>query len=95
MKRRFYFLLLLSAIVLLTSNINLRNEKSEGMSPISLANIEALAQVEVIANTRKCSKTISMKGETNPTHITYCGSCDAQLARVWEYDGACNHSAPL
>lgn len=78
-------------------NINLSMDGSEeALSLLSLANIEALAEKEKpISDTRSCYKTISMDGPGNPTHVTYCGSCDAQLARTWKDSGSCNHNHPL
>ncbi|GAB6008831.1 NVEALA domain-containing protein [Dysgonomonas reticulitermitis] len=89
-------ILSIGAIILFAAfNLNISsNEKTT--SSLSLANIEALAQNEnPIADTRSCHQTISMEGSGNPTHVTYCGSCDAQLARTWSNSGSCNHIYPL
>lgn len=47
---------------------------------LTFANIEALARGESGSGIT-CWRTVSMEGAGRPTHYTYCGSCDAVLAR--------------
>jgi len=94
-----YIALFIGAIILFVAlNVNLSVKTSSNdkmLSSLSLANIEALAIREVISNSRSCYRTISMKGDGNATHQTYCGSCDAELAKEWSNDSSCSHNHPL
>ena len=47
---------------------------------LAFANMEALARGESGSGIT-CWRTVSMNGAGRPAHYTYCGSCDAVLAR--------------
>ncbi|RHD83326.1 hypothetical protein DW778_11380 [Odoribacter splanchnicus] len=47
---------------------------------LAFANMEALARGESGSGIT-CWRTVSMNGADRPAHYTYCGSCDAVLAR--------------
>ena len=47
---------------------------------LAFANMEALARGESGSGIT-CWRTVSMNGAGRPPHYTYCGSCDAVLAR--------------
>lgn len=67
------------------------NTKSEFTSDLVLQNIEALASGEGSGNPLKCWRTISDDGPNTQTHVTYCGSCDAILARTWYRESQCQN----
>ena len=56
---------------------------------VTLENIEALAQGESGGDTLNCWHTISEDGPNALTHKTYCGNCDARLARGWSNASTC------
>lgn len=66
------------------------NQETSTMSDLMLINVEALANGE---NGQKldCWSTVSSNGNVLATHVTYCGSCSAVLAKSWSNKSMCNN----
>ncbi|WP_300695437.1 NVEALA domain-containing protein [uncultured Bacteroides sp.] len=81
---------LLSLIVVVAMVIGLISKKEDlPVSDLMLANIEALASYESGGSALNCWQTINSTGSSLPTHVTYCLSCSAQLARRWSGSSSC------
>lgn len=81
----FLFLIVSVALVKIISN-----KSSYETSDLMLANIEALASGESNTGTKlDCWDSVSNKGNVLQTHVTYCGDCNAVLARSWSSQSMC------
>lgn len=67
------------------------NAKPEPTSDLILQNIEALASGETSGKPLKCWRNISDDSASPQTHVTYCGNCDAILARTWSRESQCQN----
>ena len=56
---------------------------------VTLENIDALAGQEGGLKTIDCYESIHEIGPNGLTHVTYCGSCKARLARDWWDKSTC------
>jgi hypothetical protein len=83
------FVFFATILFLAMFNTKLTN-KEEKYSALTLANIEALAQGENWVPNTTCFITISSSGSGNLTHITWCGSCNPELAKSWSGEIKCN-----
>ena len=80
-----FVVLVIAAIIAWNVHVS---SKGYGLSDMSLANVEALARSEDM-HAMQCWTTISIKGEGNLTHVTYCASCEAEEARSWSGSNGC------
>ena len=64
------------------------SQRTHSMSDIMIANVEALARGES-GQKLDCWQHISSTGNVLATHVTYCGSCDAILAKSWSSQSMC------
>lgn len=67
-------------------------QRSETMSDLVLANVEALANNEGDDKIYDCYKTISSGNvEAQTTDVRYCGSCEIQPANYYSGGGVCSN----
>jgi len=77
---------LLIAAAATNASMNLLGNSAE--IEVNIANIEALASGEYSPEL-SCWQTVSTLGDTNLTHVTFCGSCGPVLCRTWSSPGIC------
>lgn len=92
MKKTILTTVLIAFLSLVTvSNVcNSLREPEEKMSELMLDNIEALASGELGEKLDCWSTVSSTNGSVLSTHVTYCGTCNAVLAKSWSNRSICN-----
>lgn len=68
------------------------SQKTNSISDLVLANVEALANDESNAKQYSCYKTISTENKDGQTYdVRYCGSCNVEPANYYSGEGLCTN----
>ena len=90
MKKKFFKLTLAAAFAVAVGyGVYANQVENETMTDIMLENVEALASGES-GQRLDCWETVSSTGNILSTHVTYCGNCQAVLAKSWSRKSICN-----